>query len=374
MKLILKAYKIVLKIMTNKTSSKMKKNINKVVIALTLTSLISLVGCNQNQRSTDEGVKEESKDAPQKIFDKINSTGQITVGFEPDAPPLYFEESGTKKGFDYDLITYLSKEVFDGVSINTTEDGYDQLPKDLKEGKIDLMAGGRTDEENSDELYSDPYLSFGYCLITTTGLAKKYRELSNLNNTKIGVYDDFAAQWVKSKLPTSNITIIGDREDENTPTSDWMLSLIKGEFDVIIYDYPFAANEILDYDKKITITNNNLNGDELSEYVLVLNKRIDGAAELMDKINEGIKKFKESSKYSDAVVQYIPVSNSQASAQFSSANTYTIKRGETLSIIARDHLGDVFKWKEIYQLNKNTLASPDIIYPGQNIIKPSGWN
>lgn len=360
------------KIIINKKPSKMKKNINPIIMAFAVITF-TLVSCNQQQNTQKESVKEESKDEPQKIFEKINSVGVINVGFEPDAPPLYFEESGNKKGFDYDLITYLSKEVFDGVSINTIEDGYDRLPKDLKEGKIDLMAGGRTDEESSDELYSEPYLSFGYCLITTTRSAKKYKEINNLNNAKIGVYDDFAAEWVKSKLPSSNITIIGDREDENTPKSDWMASLVKGEFDAIIYDYPFAANEILDYDKKITITNNNLNGDELSEYVLVLNKRLDGAEELMEKINDGIKKFKESSKYSDAVVQYIPVSNVQPSPEASSADSYTIKRGETLSIISRDHLGDVNKWREIYQLNKNTLASPDIIYPGQNISKPSGW-
>jgi ABC-type amino acid transport substrate-binding protein len=351
----------------------MKKNMKLVIMTFAVITF-TLFSCNQQQNTQKESVNEESKDEPQKIFDRINSTGKINVGFEPDAPPLYFEESGNKKGFDYDLVTFLSKEVFDGVSINTIEDGYDQLPKDLKEGKIDLMAGGRTDEESSDELYSEPYLSFGYSLITTNGSAKKYKELSNLKNAKIGVYDDFAAEWIKSKLPSSNITIIGDREDENTPTSDWMASLVKGELDVIIYDYPFAANEILDYNKKLMITNNNLNGDELSEYVLVLNKRLDGSEELMEKINQGIKKFKESSKYSDAVVQYIPVSNSQTSTNSPSAETYTIKQGETLSIIARDHLGDVSKWREIYQLNKNTLASPDIIYPGQKILKPSGWN
>jgi ABC-type amino acid transport substrate-binding protein len=350
----------------------MKKNMKPIIMAFAVITF-NLLSCNQQQNTEKEIAKEEIKVEPQKLFEKINSMGEINVGFEPDSPPLYFEESGTKKGFDYDLLTFLSKEVFDGVSINTIEDGYDQLPKHLKDGKIDLMAGGRTDEDNSDELYSDPYLLFGYCLITTNKSAIKYKNLSDVKNVRIGVYDDFAAEWVKSKLPSSNITIIGDREDENTPTSDWMYGLVKGEFDVIIYDFPFAANEILDYDKKITISNSNLNGDVLSEYVLVLNKRIVGAEDLMEKINDGIKKFKESSKYSDAIVQYIPVSNTQPSPQASSADSYTIKSGETLSIIARDHLGDVNKWREIYQLNKNTLASPDIIYPGQNISKPSGW-
>jgi ABC-type amino acid transport substrate-binding protein len=340
-----------------------------------LITTVTLGSCNQQPKPQEENTKEEtSKNVSEKLLDKINTAGQINVGFEPDAPPLYFEESGSKKGFDYELISFLSKEVFEGVNINTVEDGYDQLPKDLQEGKIEIMAGGRTNEEKADELYSDSYLSFGYCIITTTSSAKKYKELKGIENARIGVYDDYAAQWVKSKLPSANVTIIGDREDENTPTSDWMSGLIKGEFDVIIYDYPFAANEILDYNNKLSITNKNLNGDELSEYVLVLNKRIVGAEELMDKINDGIKRFKESSKYSDAVVKYIPVSISETSSKIASENSYTIRNGETLSILARDHLGDVKKWKEIYQLNKDILASPDIIYPGQAIIKPNGWN
>jgi ABC-type amino acid transport substrate-binding protein len=351
-----------------------KKSIGYSILVLGLSLTLTQVSCREQGTSKDTKTEEAgSTNESQNFFDKINSEGKINVGFEPDAPPLYFEESGAKKGFDYALVDYLSKEVFDGVTINTIEDGYDELPKDLKEGKIDLMAGGRTNEENSDELYSDAYLSFGYCLITTNSSASKYKDLKNLNNAKIGVYDDYTAQWLKSKLPGCNIAIIGDREDENTPTSDWMSGLVKGEFDAIIYDYPFAANEILDYDKKVTITNYNLNGDELSEYVLVLNKRVVGAEDLMKKINEGIKKFKESSKYSDAIVQYIPVSNTQIANKNTSADSYTIKRGETLGIIARDHLGDLNKWEEIYKLNKNILASPDIIYPGQNISKPAGW-
>jgi len=349
--------------MKNKTQS-------CISFLLLYLSFIFLTSCNQSTNSSNNQT-EESDTAM--LLEKINTAGRVNVGFEPDAPPLYFEESGTKKGFDYELISFLSEEVFDGVKINAIEDGYDQLPNYLQEGKIDIMAGGRTDEENEDELYSESYLSFGYCLLTTTGLSNKFKDLSSLRNARIGVYDDYTAQWIKEKVPTSNISIIGDREDENTPTSDWMSGLIKGEFDAIIYDYPFGSNEIVDYNSKIVITNKNLNGEELSNYVLVLNKRTPGAGDLIIKINDAIQKFKRTEKYSDAIAEYIPNSNPKNNTNIGTTDTYTIQKGETLSIIARDNMGDVNRWSEIYNLNKDILASPDIIYSGQIIRKPNGW-
>lgn len=347
----------------------MKKMINSRIFIWSLVGFLFIqVSCGNQESSdsTSEGDTVESSESND-LLSKINKSGKLVVGFEPDAPPLYID----KTGFDYDLISYLSKEVFDGVEIQPYEDGYDNLPQTLSEGKIDLMAGGRTNENKSDELYSDSYLSFGYCLVTSGSSAKKFKDLSSLTNAKIGVYDDFASDWVKTKLPSANISIIGSREDENTATSEWMNGLLNAEFDAIIYDYPFAANEIEDYQGKIVITNTNLNGDQLSEYVLVLNKRTEGAAELMSKINDAIAKYKQLPQYADAVVKHIPSVGLPAQKQISSSQGYTIKKGETLSIIARDQLGDVNLWRELYQINKSILASPDIIYPGQILTMPA---
>lgn len=354
----------------------MKIFLFSVSIYLSATILIAslfFAGCNDQKSSDTEKNEEQSESESENLSEKITRSGKLNVGFEPDAPPLYFEESGLRKGFDYALITFISKELFGGAEIATIEDGYSQLPKLLQENKIDIMAGGRSVEENPDELYSDPYLSFGYCLIVSSASAKKHTDLKSLSRSRIGVYDDYAAQWVKSKIPSATITIIGDREDENTLNSDWMQGLVNGEFDAIVYDYPFASNEIVDYNDKIIITNRNLNGDDLNAYVLVLNKRVSGASDLMKKINSAIVKFKESPLYAESVVSYIPVGKEAETQPVVSGDTYTIKTGETLSIIARDHLGDVNKWNEIYNLNKKTLASPDIIYPGQKLVKPAGW-
>jgi len=44
---------------------------------------------------------------------------------------------------------------------------------------------------------------------------------------------------------------------------------------------------------------------------------------------------------------------------------HTVKRGEYLSKIARDHLGDASKWRQIYSWNQRKIKNPNLIYPGQ---------
>jgi hypothetical protein len=48
--------------------------------------------------------------------------------------------------------------------------------------------------------------------------------------------------------------------------------------------------------------------------------------------------------------------------------THTVKKGDTLWDIAKQYLGDPFKWPEIYRRNTSTIADPDLIYPDQVVI------
>jgi LysM repeat protein len=45
--------------------------------------------------------------------------------------------------------------------------------------------------------------------------------------------------------------------------------------------------------------------------------------------------------------------------------TYTVKSGDTLSKIAREHLGDANAYMKIFEANKDQLSDPDKIKPGQ---------
>ncbi|MFQ6547043.1 peptidoglycan-binding protein LysM [Aestuariibius sp. 2305UL40-4] len=49
---------------------------------------------------------------------------------------------------------------------------------------------------------------------------------------------------------------------------------------------------------------------------------------------------------------------------------HTVKSGETLSAIAKEHFDDPNRYHEIFEANKPMLKNPDEIYPGQNLRIP----
>lgn len=52
------------------------------------------------------------------------------------------------------------------------------------------------------------------------------------------------------------------------------------------------------------------------------------------------------------------------------AQTYTVKSGDCLWAIAKKYYNDGARYKEIYEANKDKLKSPNLIYPGQELILP----
>ncbi|MEN5425018.1 LysM peptidoglycan-binding domain-containing protein [Stenotrophomonas pennii] len=51
--------------------------------------------------------------------------------------------------------------------------------------------------------------------------------------------------------------------------------------------------------------------------------------------------------------------------------TYTVEKGDTLSKIAKQHLGDANAWQKIFDANRDQLDDPDRIQPGQVLKLPN---
>ena len=51
--------------------------------------------------------------------------------------------------------------------------------------------------------------------------------------------------------------------------------------------------------------------------------------------------------------------------------TYTVKSGDSLSKIAKQHYGDGNKWRAIFDANRDLITNPDLIHPGQVLKIPS---
>lgn len=50
---------------------------------------------------------------------------------------------------------------------------------------------------------------------------------------------------------------------------------------------------------------------------------------------------------------------------------YTVQSGDTLSKIAKQHLGSPNKYMEIFNINKDVLTNPDLIKVGQHLKIPN---
>jgi nucleoid-associated protein YgaU len=53
-----------------------------------------------------------------------------------------------------------------------------------------------------------------------------------------------------------------------------------------------------------------------------------------------------------------------------STKEYTVQKGDTLSKIAQKEYGRPYRWKYLYELNKDKIKNPSKLKPGQKIIIP----
>ena len=69
----------------------------------------------------------------------------------------------------------------------------------------------------------------------------------------------------------------------------------------------------------------------------------------------------------NADIQVVPAAQPVGTSGTSSAanRTYTVKAGDTLSKIAKEHYGNASNYTKIFDANKDQLSDPDKIKPGQ---------
>jgi nucleoid-associated protein YgaU len=65
-----------------------------------------------------------------------------------------------------------------------------------------------------------------------------------------------------------------------------------------------------------------------------------------------------------------PAASGPPAAAQAASRTYTVKAGDTLSHIAKAHLGSAGAYMKIFELNKDQLTDPDKIKPGQVLRLP----
>ena len=92
-----------------------------------------------------------------------------------------------------------------------------------------------------------------------------------------------------------------------------------------------------------------------------------GQVQSQDEVNKIWEAIKTVPDWRNDVVAEVTL---DPNAKAAAAATYTVKAGDTLSKIAKEHLGDANDYMKIFEANKGTLTDPDKIKPGQVLTIP----
>src|SRR5215203_3041608 len=95
-----------------------------------------------------------------------------------------------------------------------------------------------------------------------------------------------------------------------------------------------------------------------------------GTVQTEDQKNELWNAIKTIPTWKEDIVADIQVTGGGAAATSGSGasqggRTYTVKAGDTLSAIAKEHLGSAGAYNRIFEANRDQLSDPDKIKPGQ---------
>lgn len=310
----------------------------------------------------------------QDTYTQILERGNISFGAQAESPPLNYVEDGERKGLDYEIMKLIAGQKEFGFTgptavggdINTDE--YSDIPSLLKKTDnrgsyiVDIIGGGLTFKDGDIESvrFTIPYLEgFGYALLTPKG--SSIRSLEDLKGKRVGIIDGDPDVNAYATRAAKGATLVRLSDEDETWISDAFSS---NKADAIIYDFPFASTETQGTTTNIVVSH--LPGSKI-EYRFGVRK---GDQKLLDKLNNAIRRIKETAEYADMLKKYLPTTNILKPSS-EGKKTYTVRAGDSLSGIAAMYLGSADRWRELQIINN--LPNPNFISPGQSIIVPDDF-
>lgn len=292
-------------------------------------------------------------DSLQKVID----AGVLRVAAEPGTPPMLFKEGNRYDGFDYAIAKAVAKRIgVDDVVIVAGK--YSELPARLIAGKADVIISGYTADDSITGIdWSDAYLDYGLCLVVKKG--RGFHSTGDLRGKVIGIFNDPAAE---DEVKGMNL---GQSRIEKYEDGYFDL-LDQGKIDGFIYDFPYAQEEIKEFDGRLEIVEFNLSK---STYNVGVRR---GASTLMKMVNSAVRSLKASDEYRQIVRKYLGGTGPAPVAKVAAGQSvYKVRPGDTLSGIARDQLGNMRRWNEIWEANRNRIADPNLIDIGWELVLPA---
>jgi glutamine transport system substrate-binding protein len=269
----------------------MKRN-KKWLASLLLTVGVSLIvsacgsgGQGSAGQSQSSGGGASSGGASEKVY---------VVGTDAAYPPFQMMEADKITGHDIDVMNAIAEAA--GFKVEWKNTGWDPLFDGLDKGTVDIGISSITITEKRKEKYdfSEPYFEANQLILVAED--SPVTKLADLKGKKIGVQSATTGEEVVKKAFGDTYEGIKGYDDMPSAVDDFF----NGRVDAVVAD-----NGVLQYyAKKMTGKKYKLIKDESFEkefYGIMVKK---GNTEVLNKINEGLKKIKENGKLQEIYNRY----------------------------------------------------------------------
>lgn len=254
-----------------------------IISVFAILSLI-LTGCGTANTEEAGGAKEEGKES--KVF---------LIGTDAAYPPFEKQEgTGEITGFDVDILNAVAKAA--GIEVKLQHTGWDPLFEGIDSGKVDggISAITITEERKLKYDFTDPYFDAKQLILVPAD--SKVTTLQELKGKIIGVQSATTGEIVVQE--TFGKTYPHLKGYDDTPAAIEDLTL--GRLDAVVAD----NGVVLEYVKKLGEGKFKVVEDpsfQPEQYGMIVKK---GNTELLNKLNEGLKKIREDGTYEKIYNQY----------------------------------------------------------------------
>ncbi|RAL26084.1 basic amino acid ABC transporter substrate-binding protein [Thermoflavimicrobium daqui] len=258
----------------------MRKSLSIFITAFIAMSLL-LIGCQSTPSSEANSPQQETK--------------KIRFATEAQFPP--FEKvgpDGKLTGFDIDVIDAIAKEI--GLDIEKKHMGWDAVFDSIDRGKADVAMAAITITEDRKKKYdfSDSYFDAKQLILLPKG--SSISTLKELNGKKIGVMAGTTGEEVVKNAFGKTYSNLKGYDDTPGAIDDLQLKRL----DAVVTDKAVAIDYLkkLGQDKFKTVEDSSL---PIEQYGILVQK---GNKELLNKMNEGLKKIRENGTYDKIYEKY----------------------------------------------------------------------
>lgn len=224
------------------------------------------------------------------LFGCKKDDNKLVMVTEAGFAPYEYRDSSGIVGVDVDIAREIAKSM--GKELEIKDVAFDSLINELNSGKADFAAAGMSiNEERKKEVdFSIEYVSSKQVIVVRKGY-NSIKSINDLKNKTItvqlgSVADSYVSKEFKDAKIVRQKKFLGAAEDVKTSKADC----------IVMDELP--AKELVKNNSELTILNINLFTDK---YAIAVKK---GNTELLNKINEVLKRLIEEGKIEEFVINH----------------------------------------------------------------------